>query len=275
LKEAGIEMPRLEAELLMAHVCGVSRLEILRGMDRELTPEEIEHLEELLSQRARRVPLAYLLGSKEFYGLSFLVTPNTLIPRPETELLVDFAIETFQNHPQPRIVDVGTGSGCIAVAVATHLPQARILAIDISAEALRVAKRNAKRHHVEGQILFVKSHLLECLAAQRADLILANPPYIPTHEIESLPPEVRDYEPRIALEAGAEGLAFHQTLIQEAPRVLVPGGWLGLEVALGQAAVVAEKMRACGLGEVSCRRDLAKVERMVVGRKEPMDTHAA
>lgn len=275
LEAAGIETPRLEAELLLAHVCGVSRLDVLRGMGRDLAPEELGEFEEIVSRRVQRVPLAYLLGTKEFYGLPFAVTPATLIPRPETELLVDFAIEMLHTHPQPQIVDVGTGSGCIAVAVAAQLPQARIIAIDISAEALAVAKSNAERHNVGRQILFARGNLLNCLAAQTADLILANPPYIPAHEIGSLPPEVREYEPRVALDAGVDGRAFHRAIIAEARRVLAPGGWLGLEVALGQAAAVAEMMRACGLVEVSYRRDLAKVERVVVGREELVDTDAA
>ncbi|HXG23708.1 MAG TPA: peptide chain release factor N(5)-glutamine methyltransferase, partial [Chthonomonadales bacterium] len=220
------------------------------------------------------VPLAYLLGTKEFYGLPFTVTPATLIPRPETELLVDFAIEMLQIHPQPHIVDIGTGSGCIAVAMAVHLPRARIIATDISAEALAMAKSNAERHNVSKQILFVRGNLLDCLAEQSADLILANPPYIPAREISSLQPEVRDYEPRIALDAGVDGMAFHRAIIAEACRVLAPGGWLALEVALGQAPAVAETMRACGLFEISCRKDLAKVERVVVGRKEPVEIDA-
>lgn len=275
LEAAGIETPRLEAELLLAHICGVSRLDVLRGIGRDLTPEELGRFEEIVSQRVQRVPLAYLLGTKEFYGLPFTVTPATLIPRPETEQLVDFAIDVLRIHPQPHIIDVGTGSGCIAVSVAVHLPQARIIAIDISTEALAVAKSNAERHNVIGQILFVHGNLLDCLAEQTADLIVANPPYIPSCEISSLQPEVRDYEPRVALEAGTNGMAFHHALIAAASRVLTPGGWFGLEVALGQAVAVAEKMRAYGLTEISCRRDLARVERVVVGRKEPVDIDAA
>jgi len=267
LAEAGLETPHLEARLLLAHALGVAPVDILRGLDRKLTLAEVHRFEALVSERIRRVPLAYLRGTQEFYGLTFEVNPAVLIPRPETELLVEFAVEQLGNRPGALLIDVGTGSGCIAVAAAVHLPHARLIALDISADALAVAKRNAKRHNVEEQILFARGNLLNAVRAQSAEMILSNPPYIPTEQIATLQPEIREFEPRAAVDGGADGLVLHNDLIAGARYALRPGGWIGLEVALGQAPAVAARLAEAGFQAVERRKDLAGIERMVMGRQ--------
>jgi release factor glutamine methyltransferase len=268
LEAAGVETPRLEAQLLLAHALCVSRLDILRGLDRTPTVEEIQAFEQLIAQREKRVPLAYLRGTQAFYGLDFEVSPAVLIPRPETELLVEFAIEKLRNTPGATLVDVGTGSGCIAVAAAVHLPEVRLLALDLSPDALALARRNARRHQVEKRVRFVQANLLEGVSAGRVEMIVSNPPYVTTAEVETLQPEVRDYEPRLALDGGVDGLVFQRGLIARARRVLRPGGWLGLEVALGQADAVAARLREAGFSAVETRRDLAGIERVVLAQKK-------
>lgn len=291
LEAAGVESPRLEARLLLAQALGVSSVELLRGLGREPTDAEIRRFEGLLGERARRVPLAYLRGTQEFYGLTFEVTPATLIPRPETELLVEYVLEKAlgvrssgvgkesqcltPNAPEGEraqrsvrtLIDVGTGSGCIAVAVAVHAPAMRVVAVDISAEALAVARRNAARHHVAGRVQFIRGELLDSVASQCAEIIVSNPPYIPTKEIETLQPEVRDYEPRIALDGGPDGLRLYRRLFAGARRTLRPGGWLAVEVGFGQAEAVAERMALVGFEEIERRRDLVGIERVVAGRR--------
>lgn len=265
LEDAGIETPRLEARLLLAQALGVTALDILRGLGRELTPAEAERFEALLAQREQRMPLAYLRGTQEFYGLTFEVGPAVLIPRPETELLVDLAVEQLQACADAILIDVGTGSGCIAVSAAVYLPQVRVLALDLSVEALAVAQRNAARHRVAERILFARGDLLDPVASQSVGMILANPPYVPTEELSALQPEVRDYEPRLALDGGAGGTVLHDRLIAGARRVLRPGGQIGLEVALGQAPQVAARLAEAGFEDVERRRDLAGIERLVIG----------
>jgi release factor glutamine methyltransferase len=272
LEAAGVERPVFEAQLLLVLALGVTRLDVLRGPIRKVTEEEARRFEALVEERVRRIPLAYLRGTQEFYSLDFEVTPAVLVPRPETELLVEFAVEklrslTTPDSRLPTLIDVGTGSGCIAVAAAVHLPAARVVALDLSSEALATALRNAKRHNVEERVRFVRTDLLSGIVSQSAEMILSNPPYIPSAEVPGLPPEVRDFEPRVAVDGGADGFAFHRGLIAGARRVLKPGGWLGLEVALGQASLVAVRLVEAGFTDVETRKDLAGIERMVAGRQ--------
>lgn len=267
LAAAGIERPLFEAQLLLALALGVTRLDVLRGVDREPTEEQAQRFDTLIKERARCVPMAYLRGTQEFYSLEFEVGPAALVPRPETELLVEFAIEKLREQAGPTLIDVGTGSGCIAIAAAVRLPQASIMALDLSAEALAIAARNAKRHNVDRRVHFSCGSLLAGIASRCAEMILSNPPYIPSAEVQGLQPEVRDFEPRLALDGGADGLAFHRGVIAGARRVLKPGGRLGLEVALGQAAAVRACLAAAGFEDVQTRNDLAGIERMVAGRR--------
>ena len=265
LEQAGIENARFEAQLLMALALDVSRIAILAGLRPQCSEPEFRAFERLVHERERRVPLAYLRGNQEFYGLSFLVTPATLIPRPETELLVEFALEKFAESEAPLLVDIGTGTGCIPIAALAHYPQARAIACDLSAEALEVARRNAAANRVSERLRLLQANLLSGVLG-RADILVSNPPYIPAEEIAGLQPEVRDFEPRLALDGGADGLALLSGIVQEAHRVLKPKGWLAVEVAQGQAPAVADLFAEQGLTDIAIRRDLAGIERNVTGR---------
>jgi release factor glutamine methyltransferase len=268
LQRAGVERPVREAQLLLALATGKDRLQALQGLDRPLTPEESQRLESLIAQRERRVPLAYLRGTQEFYGLEFLVTRATLIPRPETELLVDFAIERLRDLPVAAAAEAGTGSGCVAIAAAHHLPGARFLATDLSTEALAVARENLVRHRLQERVLLARADLLTALAGESVHLVLSNPPYIPSAEFARLQPEVRDYEPRIALDGGEDGLSMYRSLAQTARRALKPGGWIAVETGAGQARSVANLFWTAGLSSMQIRCDLAGIERLVAARRE-------
>jgi methylase of polypeptide subunit release factors len=402
LQEAGIEHPRFEARLLCALALGVTPSAVLAGLHPDPTDAQQAELERLVGERARRVPLAYLRGTQEFYGLPFRVSPAVLIPRPETELLVEFALEKLALTPrtdarplpalwergsvdtkspslshaplasrgEPRslratragdiacsrnrrtgalrrrsegrsgalrrrsegrsgacadvrrdvsartalretrasaartalretrasaartalretrasaarsavgeggveegeglLADVGTGSGCIAIATLAHCPKALAVALDVSPSALEIARYNVLMNGVADRLRLAQSSLLESAAEASFDVIVSNPPYIPTAEVPTLQPEVRDFEPRLALDGGADGLDFQRGLAAGAVRALRPGGWLAVEVAMGQAAPVADLLQAVGLTNVEMRRDLAGIERLVAGQK--------
>lgn len=253
------ETPRLEAEVLLAHVTGLTRTAILAHPERLLAPDEKARYNELLTRRARGVPLPYLTGRAEFYGLELAVTPDVLIPRPETEVLVDQALAR-----RPRtVVDVGTGSGCVAIALAVHLPHARIWATDVSRAALRVAMANAHRHRVAGRILFIQADLLSPLRGP-VDLVVSNPPYVAEEEWPALPLSVREYEPRSALDGGPGGLRVIQRLLKEAPRLIKRGGTLLVEIGADQGSRATAL--ACTLIPGACVRihpDLAGRDRVL------------
>jgi len=262
LDGAGIENPRFEAQLLLALALGVSRTTLLAGLRPDLSAMEFQSFQHLVGERERRVPLAYLRGTQEFYGLPFTVTPATLIPRPETEMLVEFVLEKSPDF----LVDVGTGSGCIPIAVLAHCSWARAIGVDLSVEALGVARRNAVANGVGDRLRLARGNMLRGLGSE-VDLLVSNPPYIPTAEVEGLQAEVRDFEPRMALDGGEDGLALLRGLAEEARRVLRPGGWVAVEVAQGQAGEVAELFAAQGLSDIGARRDLAGIERIVYGKR--------
>ena len=233
-----------------------------------------------MNRRGDGEPLQHILGWEEFRGLKLSVTPDVLIPRPETELLVTWALELLacpgdlesRGGGEGRVaVDVGTGSGAIACALAHALPRLRIVGVECSPRALRVAEENANALGVGDRVRLLAGDLCEPLAGT-VDLVIANPPYIPSGEVSKLPREVREYEPRLALDGGADGTAFHRRIIDEAPRCLKPGGWLLMEMGEGHAAALAEAMRDGGwLEEIQVRRDFRGIERMIGGRKKNHD----
>ncbi len=232
------DSPRLEAEVLLAHVLGASRTMLLTHPEHTLALDQLSNYQSLISRRASGYPLPYLTGRVEFYGLEFEVTPEVLIPRPETETLVDLAIAR-----QPMsIVDVGTGSGCIAVSLAVRLPEAVVYAIEISPAALAVARRNVERHGVAGRVRLMAGDVLSPRPGP-VDLIVSNPPYIPTGECGSLPASVRDHEPRLALGGGPDGLAVVQQLLAQAPAVLRPGGGMLIEIGADQGEAATHLAR--------------------------------
>lgn len=268
-RKKGLAEPRLEAELLLAHVLGQDRVGLYVNYHQPVNRLEREAYRELIGRRLKGEPLAYLTGEKEFFSLGFKVTPEVLIPRPDTEILVEEAIRRGAAMDGPLLVaDVGTGSGAIAVTLAVHLAGARVYAIDRSAAALRVARENALRHGVFDRLTFLTGDLLEPLLASkyRLNLIVANLPYIPTPNLEQLAPEVRDFEPRMALDGGEEGLGQICRLVPQAYQCLGPGGYLLLEIAPEQAGRVVEMMS--DFSDVVIIPDLAGRDRVVAGKKE-------
>ncbi len=247
LSRKGVESPRLQVELLLANLLRLPRMGLYLNYDRVLTPKELADLRELVQRRGQREPLQQIVGSTSFCGLELSVNTKVLVPRPETELLAELGWQYLNAQRTARngqggdltALDFGTGSGCLAIALAVKCPAVRVMAVDISAEALAVAQPNAARHQVESRIHFIAGDGLAALPAEaRFDLIVANPPYIPSAEIATLDPEVRDHDPRLALDGGADGLDFYERLAREAGPRLKPGGRFMLEFGDGQECAV-------------------------------------
>ncbi len=260
LAQAGSPTPRLDAEVLLAGLLGTDRAGLYARLTDPVPPEVVDRYEVLLARRARGEPVAYLTGEKEFYGRPFRVDRRVLIPRPETELLVERALAFLAERPEARGVDAGTGSGCLAVTLALEAPRSRWIALDRSWGALEVARANARRHGVEDRIAFLLSDWLTALGGP-VDLIVANPPYTRLKDVD---PAVRAFEPRPALDGGPEGLDAYRTLLPQAARILAPGGRLLLEVGAGQAGAVADLVRRhLPRARIELHRDLAGIERVV------------
>ena len=258
---------QLEAEVLLAHVLGSTRAYVYAHPECAIDVDQLAGYRALLERRARGEPLPYLTGCIEFFGLDFAVDPRVLIPRPETEALVDLALQLVTNGSSERkgcaIVDVGTGSGCIAVALAVHTPRARVYALDLSADALIVARANAQRHSVDHRIAFIQSDLLEPIG-ERVDLIVANPPYVAAEEWATLPVEVQEHEPRIALYGGARGLEVIRRLLCELSAHLRPEGALLMEIGALQGPDVIQLARqALPSADVALHADLSGNDRVL------------
>ena len=253
----------IDADVLARHVLGWDRARLLaRGGD-PATAEFIRRFDAAIGRRAAREPVALITGSREFWGLDFEVTRDVLIPRPETELIVEAALHARAETPR-RIADVGTGSGCLAVSLAIEFPRSHVVAGDTSEPALHVARRNAQRHGVDTRISFVRADLLEALPGP-FDLIVSNPPYVP--DAEPLPPDVARYEPRAALFAGPDGLAVLRVLIPGAMALLAPNGTLVVEFGFGQADGVEALARASGWRRIELKTDLQGIPRVAVMRR--------
>ena len=235
LSKKGIEAPSLEARLLLAHVLNCKPIDVLVRSFDEPTDDERTKFRELIQRRVQGWPVAYLVGSKDFFLLRFEVTPAVLIPRPDTETLVQAALELLKTRPTARVLDLGTGSGCIAVSLAYQCPGLSVEAVDVSPDALEVARRNAALHGVGGRVHFRLGDLFAPLPPDATfDLIASNPPYIAPSEIAELAPDVRDHEPRLALDGGPDGLAFYRRIAADAGKFLKPGGHLLLEIGYTQ-----------------------------------------
>jgi len=249
LEAAGVATPRLDAEVLLAHVLGKDRGWVWVHPEAVPSVEDEERFRALLARRLKREPLAYLLGEWEFYGRPFFVTPDVLVPRPETELLVEAVVAWARERRAAELADIGAGSGAIAVTLALELPDAQIVAMDLSPHALAVTQRNAERHGVLDRLTLLEGDLLEPIRqAERAplDAIIANLPYIAEEEYPTLMPEVREHEPLLALRAGEGGLALIRRLIADAPPLLASAGLLALEVGMGQAERVVSLLKETG-----------------------------
>jgi release factor glutamine methyltransferase len=235
LRRRGSESPRLDAEVMLAFVLDWQRVQLYTHFDEEVGERARSAFRDLVRRRAEGSPVAYLVGRKEFYSLTLAVSPAVLIPRPESEFVVVEFLEVAKTIEKPRVVDVGTGSGCLAIACAHQHPTARVVAVDLSPEALELAGKNAARHGVADRIDFCQGDLLEPVAAEGPfNVILSNPPYIPTGDIAGLEASVRDYEPHLALDGGSDGLAVVTRLIAQSIPLLKPGGHLILEIGTAQ-----------------------------------------
>jgi release factor glutamine methyltransferase len=276
-----IDEPRLSAELLLAHVLNCSRMSLYTQYEKIPSEEQRAAFRALVNERANHVPVAYLIGKAWFFSLEFQVTRDVLIPRPDTETLVEFVIQHARQRTEwsaeggagPNILDLCTGSGIIPIALAKRLPTATFTATDISAKALEVAKKNAETHGVGNRITFLEGDLFEPLAAETAPslfhVITANPPYIPTAEVQNLPPTVRDHEPRLALDGGADGLDFHRRILQGAKQFLHPSGLLVMEMQFDQGPALQAVYAAAGyLQNTKIIRDAAGHPRCMVGTRE-------
>ena len=265
LERAGVENAAANAEWMMADVIGCSRPALPLHWAKPLEPAQIQRWQSLLTGRTNRIPLQHLLGTAQFCGLEFEVNRSVLVPRPETELLAEAAWVVAAVKESAVILDVGTGSGCLAVAVGVHAKETIVHALDVSPAALNMARANAERHGVADRITFHEGDALRALPSVGLfDVIVSNPPYIPSLEIESLQVEVRDHDPRLALDGGADGLDFYRSLARHSLSRLQPDGRLLLEVGDGQAGAVAELITAQGGRVLEVLPDLNNIERIVV-----------
>ncbi|MFN3653324.1 MAG: peptide chain release factor N(5)-glutamine methyltransferase [Armatimonadota bacterium] len=266
LARAGVESPRLDASLLVAHVLQRDRTFLLGHPEESLAPDQALELEELLRRREAREPLPYLLGSWEFLGLRFRVGPGVLIPRPETEVLVETVAARLSGRV--RVLDVGAGSGCIGIGLATLLPEAEVVLLEAAAQASELAWENAAIHDVTDRVAVVTGAFPEAAALLgQFDAVVSNPPYIPSEEVDRLAPELVRYEPRLALDGGADGLDVLRALATVSPSLLHPGGLLALEVMAGQAEQVADLLRAANAWtEPEQIHDLAGIPRVVLAK---------
>lgn len=268
--DKGVESPRLDAEVLLAHVLSTQRVMLYAQFDRPMEPEELATMRGLVARRAAGAPVAHLVGRREFWSLEVEVGPDVLVPRPETEILIEVARR--RGSAAERVVDVGTGSGAIAIALAVELPAARIWGLERSEAALEVARRNRARLLSEGaeeRLVLAASDLLDGLPADArpVDLLVANLPYVPRDVIETLAPEVRAHEPHLALDGGPDGLALLRRLIAQAPEALAPGGTIALESAPDQPPAITALLRDVGFEDVEITPDLAGHPRVTSARK--------
>ena len=269
LTKKGVESPRLQIELLLAHLLGLPRMQLYLNFERVLTPAELETLRALVKRRGQREPLQHIVGSTSFCGLELAVNRHALIPRPETELLAERAwqfLSTLNSQPS-TVLDFGTGSGCLAIALAVKCPTAQLFAIDISREALALAKHNAVRQNVADRIRFFAGDGVAALPnGVRFNLIVANPPYIPSATIDTLAPEVREHDPRLALDGGADGLDFYRRLAKEAAPFLQSDGRIMLELGDGQAGAVSELFQQQKWVVEAVQEDYSRQPRILVAR---------
>ena len=274
LTDHGVDPARLDAETLLAHTLMIERTRLLARLSSPISPVEQEIFQHLIERRSQREPLAYITGKREFWSREFFVTPAVLIPRPETEFLVETTLQLVAqananvSQSPMRILDIGTGSGCIAVTLAKELPSAELWAVDLSSAALSIAAKNAQHHGVDTRIRFLQGDLFSSLNEDLFfDIIVSNPPYIPRGDLAALQQEVRDWEPQTALDGGKDGLAFYRRLVSESSARLRASGWLIMELGAGQYSTVLHFIQArSDFQESFCMQDYAGFDRVVAMR---------
>jgi release factor glutamine methyltransferase len=271
LTQAGIADSRKDAELLLIFALGRGRSFLYSHPEHSLTNEESSRFDDALASRSRSMPPQYITGHQEFWGMDLVVSPAVLIPRPETEHLVETVLDLARTMERPRIVDVGTGSGCIALALARELPLAHLHAVDISLEALDVARINAKAHHLDQRIVFQQGDLLERFPSEESfDFVVSNPPYIAESERSQLQMEVREFEPHLALFSGPSGFEIIERLIQRSLQVLKPGGWLVMEIGAGQHEHLTTLLGSWT--NLTFGEDLQRIRRVAAAQRPPTES---
>ncbi|MED1786324.1 MULTISPECIES: peptide chain release factor N(5)-glutamine methyltransferase [Brevibacillus] len=272
LGEAGTKDPRFEAELIIRHVLRMNRANFLASMPDPIKDEEIASIRVLLERRAAHEPIQYILGEQNFYGRDFIVAPGVLIPRPETELLIEQVLlhsQRIWSAEQPlSVVDFGTGSGAITLTLAAEKPNWQLATVDISLDAIAIAKKNAERLDVAERVRFIQGDLVEPILdmGERVDILVSNPPYIPSTDVDELDKEVLGYEPRLALDGGTDGYIFYRRICEALPRLLAATALVAFEVGIYQAEAVAQLMKESGaVDEVFIYPDLAGIDRIIVG----------
>lgn len=262
-KKHGIEWPHLEAEILLSHTLAVPRIQLYVQFERILKDDELAKYKALILRRSKHEPIAYITGHQPFMSLDFEVNPSVLIPRPETEKLVEIGIETGKLIEKPEIADIGVGSGSIAVSLAKYLPKAKIVGVDSSKEALEVAKRNAEKVGVADRCEFIHGDLFEPIKGRAFDIIVSNPPYIKSADIPTLQPEIKDFEPREALDGGEDGLKFFREIADKAKNHLKENGKLLLEIGFGQGDQIKALLLKAGFTEITITKDTSGIERVI------------
>ena len=265
LEAEKIENPRLDAEILLAHVLKCRRLQLYVDSDKILPLESVFRFNELINRRLERIPTAYLIGAKEFFGLSFAVNEKVLIPRPETEILAEFVGEFLRSRGGGNFLDLGTGSGAISVSILKFVKNSRAIAVDISEKALEIAKFNAEKFHVDDRAEFFCGDLFFPVEGKIFDAIVSNPPYIPTNDLKTLQSEVKR-EPQLALDGGIDGLSFYRRIISSAQKFLVDGGLLAVEIGFNQAFDVKNLFEQEKFVEIEILNDLAGIERVIAAK---------
>ncbi|HEX4709783.1 peptide chain release factor N(5)-glutamine methyltransferase [Phenylobacterium sp.] len=272
LEAAGLSGPVIDARLLVEAAAGATRADIVGDPYRPLTPEQEATLGDYLARREHREPVSHILGRKGFWKIMLNVTPDVLTPRPDTETVVEWVLRDFPEHAAWSVLDLGVGSGAILLSILAERPAARGLGVDVSEEALAVARENAANLGLAGRTALLRGDWTEGLAEASFDLVVSNPPYIASEVIETLEPEVRDHEPRLALEGGPDGLTHYRRLAPEVLRVLKPGGRFAVEIGYDQKTAVEALFREAGAAQVQTLRDLGDRDRVVAGMKNPLET---
>jgi len=268
LESAEVGSPRLNAETLLMFVLGVNRAYLYAHPERELTSEEQAGYDEVVGQRSTGMPSQYITGHQEFWGLDFVVSPAVLIPRPETEHLVETVLELVRRVAKPKIVDVGTGSGCIALVLASELKDAEVLGVDLSADALEVARANAARLQLDDHAKFLQSNVLEALAGVHDfDFVVSNPPYVGRNEADKVQRSVFEFEPKIAVFSGESGLDVIRPLITQAHEALKSGGWLAMEIGFSMRDIVLELLLPTMWDDIRVVPDLQGIPRVIAAQK--------
>jgi release factor glutamine methyltransferase len=269
LESADVGSTRLNAETLLTFVLGVNRAYLYAHPERELTAEEQARYDEVVGQRSTGMPSQYITGHQEFWGLDFVVSPAVLIPRPETEHLVEAVLELAREVTHAKIVDVGTGSGCIALALAHELKNAAVYGVDLSPEALETARANAARLQLDGRVEFLQSDVLEALASVHDfDFVVSNPPYVGKNEADKVQRSVFEFEPRMAVFAGEDGLDVIRPLIEQSHNALKPGGWLAMEIGYSMRDIVLELLDPTLWDDIRVVPDLQGIPRVVAAQKK-------